>query len=96
MNQDDYEVEFTTSNAPETLCIQNTPHFPLKHGVRYAVQVFAGIGGGGGTSWRRRLGYGYAGVLFYHETPMRDSFGKIEAWKHYIPVNEDLTSLMCN
>ena len=101
MNQDDYDIKFTNSNpnAPETLCIQNTlPTFSTetKTACDYAqYKYLLNIGGGGGTSWKTTFwAMGMPGVLFHHETPMRDSFfGKIEAWKHYIPVNEDLTDL---
>ncbi len=101
VNQDDYDIKFTDSNpnAPVSLCIENTlPTFSTetKTACDYAqYKYLLDIGGGGGTSWKTTFwAMGMPGVLFHHETPMKDSFyGKIEAWKHYIPVNEDLSDL---
>ena len=57
---------------------------------RYKYQL--DLGGAGGTTWRGVLPkLAMPGVLFHHETPMRDSFySKIEPWKHYLPLDEDL------
>lgn len=57
---------------------------------RYKYQL--DLGGAGGTTWRGILPkLAMPGVLFHHETPMRDSFyGKITPWKHYLPLDEDL------
>jgi len=57
---------------------------------RYRYQL--DIGGAGGTTWRGILPkLAMPGILLHHETPMRDSFyDKIEPWKHYLPLDEDL------
>lgn len=57
---------------------------------RYKYQL--DLGGAGGTTWRGVLPkLTMPGVLFHHETPMRDSFySKITPWKHYLPLDEDL------
>ena len=101
VNQDDYDIKFTDSNpnAPPTLCIENTlPTFSkeTKTACDYAqYKYLLDLGGGGGTSWKTTFwALGMPGVLFHHKTPMKDSFyGKIEAWKHYIPVSTDLSDL---
>ena len=53
------------------------------------------IGGGGGTSWKSTFWFlGMPGVLFHHETQMKDSFyDMIKPWIHYIPLNNDLSDL---
>ena len=53
------------------------------------------IGGGGGTSWKSTFRFlAMPGVLFHHETMMRDSFyDDITPWVHYIPLNEDMSDL---
>lgn len=52
-------------------------------------------GGGGGTTWSGTLSkLAMPGVLFHHETPTMDWFHyDMEPWKHYIPINWDLTDL---
>ena len=53
------------------------------------------LGGGGGTTWTgtfRKLGM--PGVLFHHETKMKDWFyDEIKPWVHYIPIEWDLGDL---
>ena len=53
------------------------------------------LGGWGGTTWTGTLRkLSMPGVLFHHETSMKDSFSDaLEPWKHYIPVKEDLSDL---
>eukprot|EP00565_Helicotheca_tamesis_P008426 CAMPEP_0185723926 /NCGR_PEP_ID=MMETSP1171-20130828/594_1 /TAXON_ID=374046 /ORGANISM="Helicotheca tamensis, Strain CCMP826" /LENGTH=404 /DNA_ID=CAMNT_0028391697 /DNA_START=278 /DNA_END=1489 /DNA_ORIENTATION=- len=51
--------------------------------------------GGGGTSWTGTLSkLAMPGVLFHHETIMRDFYyDQIRPWEHYIPVKQDLSDL---
>ena len=53
------------------------------------------LGGWGGTTWTGTIyKLSMPGVLFHHETSMKDSFfDALEPWKHYIPVKEDLSDL---
>jgi len=53
------------------------------------------IGGGGGTTWSGTLEkLGLPGLLFHHETPMKDYLhDKMVKWVHYVPVKEDLSDL---
>ena len=52
-------------------------------------------GGGGGTTWSGTLEkLGLPGLLFHHETPMKDYLhDKLIKWVHYIPIKEDLSDL---
>ena len=53
------------------------------------------LGGWGGTSWTGTLHkLSMPGVLFHHETSMKDSyFDNLIPWRHYIPIKEDLSDL---
>ena len=53
------------------------------------------LGGWGGTSWTGTLHkLSMPGVLFHHETFMKDSyFDDLIPWRHYIPIKEDLSDL---
>ncbi|KAL7543246.1 hypothetical protein ACHAXR_012559, partial [Thalassiosira sp. AJA248-18] len=54
------------------------------------------IGGGGGTTWSGTLQkLAMPGLLFHHETPMKDYFygDWMVPWEHYVPVKEDLKDL---
>ena len=53
------------------------------------------IGGGGGTTWSGSLEkLGLPGLLFHHETPMKDYLHeKMVKWVHYVPIKEDLSDL---
>lgn len=53
------------------------------------------LGGAGGTTWTGTIHkMSLPGVLFHHETSMRDSyFDDIKPWVHYIPVKENLSDL---
>lgn len=61
--------------------------------ARYKYHV--DVGGWGGTTWTATLSMlSMPGVLFHHETSMKDSyFDELAAWTHYIPVKEDLSDL---
>ncbi len=52
-------------------------------------------GGGGGTTWSGTLEkLGLPGVLFHHETPMKDYLHeKMVKWVHYVPIKDDLSDL---
>ncbi|KAK1743496.1 glycosyltransferase (family 90) [Skeletonema marinoi] len=52
-------------------------------------------GGGGGTTWSGTLEkLGLPGLLFHHETPMKDYLhDKMVKWVHYVPIKEDLSDL---
>ena len=52
-------------------------------------------GGGGGTTWSGSLEkLGLPGLLFHHETPMKDYLhDKMVKWVHYVPIKEDLSDL---
>ena len=52
-------------------------------------------GGGGGTTWSGTLEkLGLPGLLFHHETPMKDYLHeKLVKWVHYVPIKEDLSDL---
>ena len=60
---------------------------------KYRYQI--DYGGGGGTTWSGTLEkLSMPGALFHHETPTMDWFHKeMMPWKHYLPVNWDLTDL---
>lgn len=60
---------------------------------KYRYQI--DFGGGGGTTWSGTLSkLSMPGVLFHHETPTMDWFHKeMVPWKHYLPINWDLTDL---
>jgi hypothetical protein len=53
------------------------------------------LGGAGGTTWTGTIQkLSMPGVLFHHETDMKDSyFDLIKPWVHYIPVKQDLSDL---
>jgi len=59
-------------------------------------KYFFDIGGGGGTTWERTIrSLAMPGVLFHHETIMKDSpvHNGIKPYIHYIPVAMDLSDL---
>lgn len=53
------------------------------------------IGGGGGTTWSGTMQkLALPGLLFHHETPMKDYYADwMVPWVHYVPVREDLKDL---
>jgi hypothetical protein len=53
------------------------------------------LGGGGGTTWSGVIPkLSMPGVLFHHETIMKDSyFDSLIPWVHYIPIREDVSDL---
>jgi len=53
------------------------------------------FGGGGGTTWRGTLTkMAMPGVLFHHETKMKDwYFDLLTPWQHYVPVKWDLSDM---
>jgi hypothetical protein len=69
--------------------VEMSPELMSKY--RYQIDY----GGGGGTTWSGTLSkLSMPGVLLHHETPTMDWFHKeMVAWKHYLPVNWDLTDL---
>ena len=77
-----FEFEFATSH-----------YMGEEEQIKYKYHI--DLGGGGGTTWTgtyRKLGM--PGVLFHHETIMKDwFFDEIKPWVHYIPVEWDLTDL---
>lgn len=101
LNPESFDIKFTNRNehAPNSSCIDDK--FNLftddeMDACEYSkYKYLADFGGGGGTSWKSTLWFlGMPGVLFHHETPMRDSFyDDIQPWVHYIPLNEDLSNL---
>jgi hypothetical protein len=101
LNPESFDIKFTKRNehAPQSTCIDDK--FNLftddeMDACEYSkYKYLADFGGGGGTSWKSTLWFlGMPGVLFHHETPMRDSFyDDIQPWVHYIPLNEDLSNL---
>lgn len=60
---------------------------------KYRYQI--DLGGGGGTTWRGTIvKMAMPGVLFHHETSMKDWFYDLMIpWVHYIPVSWDLSDL---
>ena len=61
--------------------------------ARYKYQI--DLGGAGGTTWTGTIHkLSMPGVLFHHETRMKDSyFDSLKPMVHYIPVKEDLSDL---
>ena len=61
--------------------------------ARYKYQI--DLGGAGGTTWTGTIHkLTMPGVLFHHETRMKDSyFDSLKPMVHYIPVKEDLSDL---
>ena len=53
------------------------------------------LGGGGGTTWSGVIPkLSMPGVLFHHETIMKDSyFDSLLPWVHYVPIREDASDL---
>ena len=100
-NTSAYDIKFTCAAqyAPEKLCIEDqVPTFSPDTATACdfaQYKYLISLGGGGGTSWKSTFEFlGMPGVLFLHETQMKDSFyDSIKAWEHYIPVNKDLTDL---
>jgi hypothetical protein len=66
---------------------------PTAEFARYKYHI--DLGGWGGTTWTGTLSMlSMPGVLFHHETSMKDSyFDDLEPWTHYIPIKEDLSDL---
>jgi len=103
LNPNDYDIKFSDSNehAPGSFCIDSQmPDTFESNNTKTACDVanykwLLDIGGGGGTSWKSTFWFlGMPGVLFHHETPMKDSFyDMIKPWIHYIPLNNDLSDL---
>ena len=52
------------------------------------------LGGGGGTTWSGVIPkLSMPGVLFHHETAMKDSyFDQLKPYVHYLPLKEDLSN----
>lgn len=52
------------------------------------------LGGGGGTTWSGMIPkLSMPGVLFHHETAMKDSyFDQLKPYVHYLPLKEDLSN----
>jgi hypothetical protein len=100
---DNYDIKFSDSNprAPASNCVgDRVPIFAQPGDVWDACQFekfkyLVDIGGGGGTSWKSTFRFlAMPGVLFHHETMMRDSFyDDIKPWVHYIPLQEDMSDL---
>lgn len=99
---DNYDIKFSDSNprAPAENCIDDRIPLFSSGDVWNACQFerykyLVDIGGGGGTSWKSTFRFlAMPGVLFHHETMMRDSFyDDITPWVHYIPLNEDMSDL---
>jgi hypothetical protein len=101
LHPDKYDIKFTDKNpkAPQSSCIDDkfdiftSTEFSACDYAKYKYLV--DFGGGGGTSWKSTLWFlGMPGVLFHHETPMRDSFyDDIKPYVHYIPLKADLSNL---
>ena len=53
------------------------------------------LGGAGGTTWNGTISkLAIPGLLFHHETPMKDwFFDDLKPWVHYIPIEWDLSDL---
>ena len=65
-------------------------HIELDGFAKYKYQL--DLGGGGGTTWSGVLPkLSMPGVLFHHETPMKDSyFDLLKPYVHYLPLDENL------
>jgi hypothetical protein len=101
LNPESFDIKFTDRNehAPQSSCIDDKFNLFTSDEMDACdysnYKYLADFGGGGGTSWKSTLWFlGMPGVLFHHETPMRDSFyDDIQPWVHYIPLDEDLSNL---
>ena len=101
LNPESFDIKFTDRNehAPQSSCIDDKFNLFTSDEMDACdysnYKYLADFGGGGGTSWKSTLWFlGMPGVLFHHETPMRDSFyDDIQPWVHYIPLDEDLFKL---
>ncbi len=60
---------------------------------RYKYQI--DLGGNGGTTWKGTITkLAMPGLLFHHETPMKDwFFDEIQPWVHYVPIHLNLSNL---
>ena len=101
LHPESFDIKFTDRNkhAPQSSCIDDKFHLFTSNEMDACgysqYKYLADFGGGGGTSWKSTLWFlGMPGVLFHHETPMRDSFyDDIQPWVHYIPLDADLSNL---
>jgi len=73
--------------------VRGEAHMDAVETSRYRFQI--DFGGGGGTTWRGTLTkMAMPGVLFHHETKMKDwYFDLLTPWQHYVPVKWDLSNL---
>ena len=68
---------------------------PMSSAGLAAYRYHVDLGGGGGTTWMGTLQkLAMPGLLFHHETVMRDFyFDDIRPMVHYVPVKSDLSDL---
>lgn len=102
LRPDIIDAKFFQSNLPgipqrararhDPLEVDTSDHIEQDTLGKYRYQL--DLGGGGGTTWTGTIPkLAMPGVLFHHETSMRDSyFGLLEPYKHYLPLNEDLSN----
>ena len=102
LRPDIIDAKFFQSNLPgipqrararhDPLDVDTSDHIEQDTLGKYRYQL--DLGGGGGTTWTGTIPkLAMPGVLFHHETSMRDSyFGLLEPYKHYLPLNEDLSN----
>ena len=102
LEPDKFDCKFSANNmrSPQSNCLENKlPMFDrekLYDNCDFEKFKFLlDIGGGGGTSWLSTFKFlAMPGVLFHHETAMRDSFyDDIKPWVHYVPIMEDMSDL---
>lgn len=80
------------SPGRDTLDFVDTNHIEMDTFARYKYQL--DLGGGGGTTWSGLIPkLSVPGVLFHHETMMKDSyFDTLKPYVHYLPLKEDLSN----
>ena len=102
LEPDKFDCKFSANNmrSPQSNCLENKlPMFDrekLYDNCDFEKFKFLlDIGGGGGTSWLSTFKFlAMPGVLFHHETAMRDSFyDDVKPWVHYVPIMEDMSDL---
>ena len=76
----------------DPLDLVDTQHIELDSFAKYKYQL--DLGGGGGTTWSGVIPkLSMPGVLFHHETIMKDSyFDSLKPYVHYLPLKEDLSN----
>ncbi len=95
LNPDLIDAKFFNWNKRRTgthFGLVTTDHIEEDIMGKYKYQL--DLGGGGGTTWSGVIPkLSMPGVLFHHETAMKDSyFDQLKPYVHYLPLKEDLSN----